>query len=762
MGHGHNGVSGTELLGKSASMHSPAPKKEIFVHKPGGGAGRRKPADPGPSAQEDYGPEPLKEEKAAKKEATVTLSNPKWGGDKGVLDEKIKMTVEGVLPADCKDITKVEFEVFLVHANGKRDPVSKGEGHLDEEGKAEGEVELKAPGLKPGEKPPEKYQMIFTAKHSRSKAVESGKLEVKEGPEFVGTIFYAPARKEYLVLDNEKDAKEWIRKMNELSELRGQSDKARTNPDPKAREKEQLEIAEKSKALFGDKVIGRSGVLEELVGVKFHEPWGKTETWTYVPKDERAESGDKHLWKKADDPKLKKPLEKELQKASDAKDGKDSAKKPVLKTKLKYQLFKGKNVPKIGQWPWDWHDDTTKGENSEYFSFSAEAAVCRFAMGWSGAEATLDLKKKKLELGTSGSISYGLFEGEMKGSVDFPDKDGLDLLYYVRKSDSLNKAIVSGRQCRLKMKLTLTGSTFTGCTLSGALAFPSLDFGEKKSASAGAEVSGFLGAQVNGKAQLSVEWAGGGADLKFGALGEISGKEGFSAGIGAEAKWKLEYKGGKFQFTASAGLAFGLGVKGGFSFEVGVKEGKDFASYLLHSVDYHYVFEVSEEAYRALTNYSFAKMVHAGHWIDGKADQAMGLVADFDYWLNSNRHKIEVPKERLTEAAAQRSSLRFSTPHAIGQALIAIMQTRETSDFKSIMWMLYSAESKHKLEWILRVVSQKKIAGTGVVEIKTSQAEALKAGAEKIRAFGIGPDPLAANTEFLNEFDALLKSKGIG
>lgn len=779
MGFDSRHVSGTELLHQGSGGGRKTGHREIFIKWNHGirGGGKRKPLAAAAALEVESGPELLKEVKEEGKAAEVVLSNPRWEAAQGFFGGRVKVSVEGEPPVAARDITKVEFLVFPADRDGKGgspsargergNPVARGVGHL-KEGKAEAEIELpEAPvegngngsgignatanGTANGGKQPPKLELVFTARHSRSKEVLSGRLAIIEGPEFDGVIFYSPTRGEYLALGKEAEARTWFRKIADMEALREAAEKARKESDPDAKARLLDAVAERTGRMFDDKVIGRAPVIDELLLIKSKEGWGRCNTWTYLPRESRKEGESEWPWLKADDISIKRPLQKELLKPTESS--------PFLKGRFKYRLFKDKALPSRTTWPWPWHGKVEAGKDDGCFSFAAEAACCRFAMGWNGVDATFDKENGKLNLGAAGAVSWGLFEGTMKGAVSLPDRDGVDLLSFLRKSDSMNRAIRSNRECRLRMRMTLNGSTFAGLTVSGALNFPNLDF-RKKEASLGGGAGGFFGIQAKGRIALGMEWSDSRVEANFRELGNIGAESGGSAGLGAEAKWKLAYAKGRFTFTASAALALGLGMRGGFSYEVDLKAGKEFASHLLHSVDYHHVFEITEEAYAALTDYGFAKMVASGHWLDGKADQAMGLVADFDHWLLSNRGRIGIPKSRLTEAAAQRSGLRYSTPEAIGQAIIAIMVTREEADFKSILWMLYSADSRHKLEWILRVVSRLPRKGTSVVEIKAKQAKALKIGVAKIRAFGIG-DGKDPNGPFLSEFHDLLASKGI-
>ncbi len=107
------------------------------------------------------------------------------------------------------------------------------------------------------------------------------------------------------------------------------------------------------------------------------------------------------------------------------------------------------------------------------------------------------------------------------------------------------------------------------------------------------------------------------------------------------------------------------------------------------------------------------------------------------------------------------------------------MQTREDADFPVILDILKSTEGaskspngNHILKWVLRFVSQLPLPPPGSgdedpVSVK-QKADALKAGIERIKRFGLGkgyfdennkePD---ANDGFLDQLHTLLKENGI-
>lgn len=329
-------------------------------------------------------------------------------------------------------------------------------------------------------------------------------------------------------------------------------------------------------------------------------------------------------------------------------------------------------------------------------------------------------------------------------------------------SKGVAEFIADNRECRLRLHMSVAGSTFVGGSVSAALSLPNIDFSNpaKLEGDVGVEAGGFVGAQAKGKLSIGVQWSPG-KITDYKTIGEVAPEASASAGLGVEFKWKIEYSKDRFRFIASAGLAFGLGCRGGFNFELNLHEGVKFIGHLMNSVDFHKVAEITGEAYKAFSNCSFTLMVKGALLMESGALAASDLIDDIDAWLFTRKSDMTAPKRNLLEASAHRSQLRFYPPEALGKSLIGIMATREDADFRAILWILYSSDSAHKLKWILRIASQDPFRGSSVVESQRNMANALQHGIEKIRAFGAGPDPRNPRMDFIHEFNALLKAKGI-
>lgn len=115
--------------------------------KTGGGASGLKPKPRPPAEPVEFEPEApatTSEAPATPPPKKAKLSNPKWGKDKGLFDEKIEATVDGDLPPELSHLTKVHFTLFAILPDGSTERIDAKDGYLNE-GKAKIEFELWTP-----------------------------------------------------------------------------------------------------------------------------------------------------------------------------------------------------------------------------------------------------------------------------------------------------------------------------------------------------------------------------------------------------------------------------------------------------------------------------------------------------------------------------------------------------------------------------------------------------------------------------------------
>lgn len=178
--HGTHG-----LLGTPDDMN-PKPKKDTFVKpkqggvggKPGGGRGG---ATPGTPAEAEAEPEAMVEPPKPKpEEPKVMLSNLKWGEQKPIFNEKISVSVQGVVPDEIAHLSRIEFKLVALPPDGKREEFRPSQNGNLVGGKATAEFTLFIPAYRDAGKLPDECKYVFTAKHSKSKEEESAPITAKK------------------------------------------------------------------------------------------------------------------------------------------------------------------------------------------------------------------------------------------------------------------------------------------------------------------------------------------------------------------------------------------------------------------------------------------------------------------------------------------------------------------------------------------------------------------------------------------------------
>lgn len=159
---------------------NPKSSDDIFVKSKGGGAGRARKPEPAPVEEEP--PEAAVEPAKAKAVTVVTLSNLAWGGEKPVFNGKITVSVQAEVPDEFAHLTRIEFKLIALPPNGKREEIRPVQsGHLVD-GAAKAEVTLFIPEYREDGLPPEECKYAFSAKHAKSKEVESPPITAKAAP----------------------------------------------------------------------------------------------------------------------------------------------------------------------------------------------------------------------------------------------------------------------------------------------------------------------------------------------------------------------------------------------------------------------------------------------------------------------------------------------------------------------------------------------------------------------------------------------------
>ena len=109
-----------------------------------GGLARR-PPDPPPEPEPEIEP-PHSTAPVIKESPKVNLVNLKWSEPEGEFNESIAISADAELPEPCKHLTRVEFQVWALTPDGKREPIDKKDGYLSE-GRVEATVSLVNPSI---------------------------------------------------------------------------------------------------------------------------------------------------------------------------------------------------------------------------------------------------------------------------------------------------------------------------------------------------------------------------------------------------------------------------------------------------------------------------------------------------------------------------------------------------------------------------------------------------------------------------------------
>jgi LysM repeat protein len=162
------------LFSRSGGI-APFPKQAN--KKPGGGI--RKNPEPIPDEPEPI-PEPVaaKELQEPKNELQVKLHTLAWDSEPGIFNEKIRIQAEANLPLELENITRIEFKVFALTPDGKRELIDKQSGFL-KGGKVSLEATLFYPQYRQAGDLLTECRYVFSAKHRHSREEESAPLLVR-------------------------------------------------------------------------------------------------------------------------------------------------------------------------------------------------------------------------------------------------------------------------------------------------------------------------------------------------------------------------------------------------------------------------------------------------------------------------------------------------------------------------------------------------------------------------------------------------------
>lgn len=787
----------------------PKPPDKILVKNAGGGGGNPKPKPVDDEREDEDAKEQREQANTPPAEppvdrTVVKLSNIKWKTEKLAIGGVAWVTLEVSIPQEHQNLTGITCTTEYKVKDGPWKPGTDSSRCDAKDGKAECQVRLPEPPKGADGAKPEKVLYRVLAKHSYSehaKGPEKEAVEGEPGDPYDGLIYYSPDTREYLYVKSEEEFESVRMEFENLRYIGELSQQAREAANSETRKAISEKIREKVKELWdGVEIIGESEplaqewilvrkpndkrTLEKKTGPDDDRKtmeWSKPPAWAYARRSSKAKgTGHKGRIIKATDPELKKNLEDLMKKAPGSKEH-----SPFFSGDLKLKLFESDPL-ETKVLAWEYRREEKGKLAGQTFNFSKEAAFSRLVMRWDGADASVDLKKKKVHLGVGGSMTYGILEGKMEGEIPLPEK-GFNLLTLLRTQPYLHSMLAKDRKCLVRFKLGLSAEAFAGLTVSGAVNVLDIDLTQEKlaggakrgpHAESGVEAKGFAGAKAEAGMTVAFEWTSP-ERKKFEALASLGGKGAGTAGVGAEFEWKLEYREGVFFFHGGANLTVALGLQGSFTFQLGAGEGYLFIAYIMRCMDFHFVKEVEATAFTAYKQIGLTLMTLGEAAFTAEKYVVTKVVGNVGEIFAKGLEEVKRIKHELWDVTAHSSALNNVPPESLGEALRIIMHTREDKDFRSIMNILYSTvprgadikkdpSANHKLKWTLRSVSPILIPDTDGPETEKKKADALKEGIKKIRDFGIGSGyppingrPPAPKENFLIDYEDFLRLHGV-
>ncbi|HJP68781.1 MAG TPA: hypothetical protein VJ846_07750, partial [Sphingomicrobium sp.] len=270
---------------------------------------------------------------------------------------------------------------------------------------------------------------------------------------------------------------------------------------------------------------------------------------------------------------------------------------------------------------WQWADNWNKAHKLERhgayngtqiadIELGADAQLMRFSYGGS-LSADLSVMDRRLCVKAEGHAAVDFAKAEANLDLFFPRKDGW--LWTVQGDGGTVFNLIAAR-CRITVEV----SGVVGASIAGELAMKvevsPLDKGAPKAlgkpgrkgkkarkkqtvsinsddeADVGtldASVSAFAGVRADASLTGALEWRDPDhPETGFASIASVSPTVGGMAGIGVEAKFKIEYTDGVFRLTAHASLCVGLGAEGALGFEVGAKQMALFFRCLFYNIAY--------------------------------------------------------------------------------------------------------------------------------------------------------------------------------
>ncbi|AOY01994.1 hypothetical protein [Jeongeupia sp. USM3] len=354
----------------------------------------------------------------------------------------------------------------------------------------------------------------------------------------------------------------------------------------------------------------------------------------------------------------------------------------------------------LGEWGRKWNEDrtvkhsasaTVGGKQVADIDLSAQAALMRYLYGGS-LNATFDPFKTGVSFKAEGKAEISLAEAKAAADLFLPARDGILMCLY-----DLNGKEYPLGAIRLQIGAALSGVVGASIAAEVSLGVEMKDKELPKAkgkpgrknrkrakkmnvspteptdvAGADAELSAFAGAKADVELKGAMQWRNPETKEKtFEALASIAPGAGAQAGLGASAKFTVQYTDGLFKITAHASLCVGLGAEGTLSLEVNAVQLASFMmwfNYQLYHANFTNVGIIGDRAFDAARDISFLAIqagTDAATYL-GQSVRELGLRAQ---GVGRALDKAEARQQLAKRILATPFALKYSPPETRGMLI---------------------------------------------------------------------------------------------
>ncbi|WP_399425283.1 LysM peptidoglycan-binding domain-containing protein [Vibrio campbellii] len=374
-------------------------------------------------------------------------------------------------------------------------------------------------------------------------------------------------------------------------------------------------------------------------------------------------------------------------------------------------------------------------EGNAIFAVSAEAQLFRW-----GAQATaasnFEPTKGKIDIGVGADASVSLVEAKAEANLFLPYESGFAARLSYRDANGEDATYSFG--C-----FRFNGSVGIGCFVGiaaegggsagngnengesvGVLFTPRINMAKSPKGQVGFKVQGFAGGKVSGQLTGAIEWQApeGDNSRSFNALAKVSLAGNIGAGGGFGADFQLALTDGKFYLMCSGQLVWGVGGGGGFGVLIDGEKLWELTLIILKAlqyVDYRYLYNISEDAYKYLLNSTLVAFAR-DLVVDPPQTLEKALLAgetqietwkqDFEDCVDRKRKANALATRILDESTLSGVPFEQLLPEAVGimldllveEFLFSFNEQQESAIYKLLR---KSAYSWHKFEEILQCMN---------------------------------------------------------